>query len=115
MVCISRPIVIEDDVFIGPNVTFTNDVLPRSRQGNSRDFIEQPKTLIKAGASIGGVDYIAWHNNWRGSYGWSGFYCGERCKAKFINLRPVCDREKSVEVEKLKAPFRPVYAKKNKT
>ena len=51
-------IVIEDDVFIGPNVTFTNDVLPRSRQGNSRDFIEHPKTLIKAGASIGGGSTI---------------------------------------------------------
>lgn len=38
-----------DDVFIGPNVTFTNDRLPRS--GN-RDFIVQP-TVIENHASIG--------------------------------------------------------------
>ncbi len=40
---------IEDDVFIGPNVTFTNDLYPRSR---NRDFILL-KTKIKKGAAIG--------------------------------------------------------------
>ena len=39
-----------DDVFIGPNVTFTNDRYPRS--GN-RGF-DQKLTTIEAGASIGG-------------------------------------------------------------
>lgn len=42
-------ITIEDHVFIGPNVTFTNDKYPRS--GN-RDF-ELKRTHIKAGASVG--------------------------------------------------------------
>lgn len=40
---------IEDDVFIGPNATFTNDKYPRSRQ-HPESF---HTTLIKAGASIG--------------------------------------------------------------
>jgi acetyltransferase-like isoleucine patch superfamily enzyme len=39
---------IADDVFIGPNATFTNDLHPRSRQ----DF-EQLNTSIEQGASIG--------------------------------------------------------------
>jgi UDP-2-acetamido-3-amino-2,3-dideoxy-glucuronate N-acetyltransferase len=41
---------IEDDVFIGPNVTFTNDPFPRSKQ-YPQSFSH---TIIKAGASIGG-------------------------------------------------------------
>jgi UDP-3-O-[3-hydroxymyristoyl] glucosamine N-acyltransferase len=41
---------IEDDVFIGPNVTFTNDRFPRSKQYPDR-FVT---TLVKRGASIGG-------------------------------------------------------------
>lgn len=41
---------IEDDVFIGPNVTFTNDPFPRSKQYPSV-FAE---TVVKTGASIGG-------------------------------------------------------------
>jgi UDP-2-acetamido-3-amino-2,3-dideoxy-glucuronate N-acetyltransferase len=40
---------VEDDVFIGPNVTFTNDSFPRSRQ--RPDFFAE--TVIHAGASIG--------------------------------------------------------------
>ena len=40
---------IEDDVFIGPNATFTNDRFPRSGQHPS----EFPVTVIKKGASIG--------------------------------------------------------------
>ena len=43
---------IESDVFIGPNVTFTNDVYPKSRRiiNNTLDY---PKTRILKGASIG--------------------------------------------------------------
>jgi UDP-2-acetamido-3-amino-2,3-dideoxy-glucuronate N-acetyltransferase len=41
---------VEDDVFIGPNVTFTNDLFPRSKL--YPDMFLQ--THIKAGASIGG-------------------------------------------------------------
>ena len=39
---------IEDDVFIGPNATFTNDFFPRSRQS-----FELMRTCVKKGASIG--------------------------------------------------------------
>jgi UDP-2-acetamido-3-amino-2,3-dideoxy-glucuronate N-acetyltransferase len=41
---------IEDNVFIGPNVTFTNDKYPRSKQ-YPEQFLP---TIIKRGASIGG-------------------------------------------------------------
>ena len=41
---------VEDDVFIGPNVTFTNDRYPRSRV--YPDNFES--TVVKVGASIGG-------------------------------------------------------------
>jgi UDP-2-acetamido-3-amino-2,3-dideoxy-glucuronate N-acetyltransferase len=40
---------IEDDVFIGPNVAFTNDAWPRSRQWQDT----YPKTVVRKGASIG--------------------------------------------------------------
>lgn len=40
---------IADGVFIGPNVTFTNDLLPRSRQ-HPDSFVP---TVIEEGASIG--------------------------------------------------------------
>ena len=41
--------VLEDDVFVGPNATFTNDRFPRSRQ-----YPEAfPKTVVRKGASIG--------------------------------------------------------------
>jgi len=40
---------IEDDVFIGPNVTFTNDMHPRSKQYPDTF----PQTIIRKGASIG--------------------------------------------------------------
>jgi UDP-2-acetamido-3-amino-2,3-dideoxy-glucuronate N-acetyltransferase len=40
---------LEDDVFVGPNATFTNDRLPRSRQ-----WLEgHPRTIVRRGASIG--------------------------------------------------------------
>jgi UDP-2-acetamido-3-amino-2,3-dideoxy-glucuronate N-acetyltransferase len=40
---------VEDDVFIGPNVTFTNDKYPKSKQ-RPKQFLS---TIIKKGASIG--------------------------------------------------------------
>lgn len=40
---------IEDDVFIGPNVTFTNDKFPRSKM-NQENY---SKTILKKGCSIG--------------------------------------------------------------
>jgi UDP-2-acetamido-3-amino-2,3-dideoxy-glucuronate N-acetyltransferase len=40
---------LEDDVFIGPNATFTNDRFPRSRQWPD----EFPQTIVRQGASIG--------------------------------------------------------------
>jgi len=40
---------VEDDVFIGPNVTFTNDPFPRSREYQK----EIPRTRVRKGASIG--------------------------------------------------------------
>jgi len=40
---------LEDDVFVGPNATFTNDKFPRSGQ-HPASF---PRTLVKHGASIG--------------------------------------------------------------
>ncbi len=41
--------VLEDDVFVGPNATFTNDSFPRSRQW----LDEVLTTVVKAGATIG--------------------------------------------------------------
>jgi UDP-2-acetamido-3-amino-2,3-dideoxy-glucuronate N-acetyltransferase len=40
---------VEDDVFIGPNATFTNDAFPRSKQR----LDHYPTTLVRKGASIG--------------------------------------------------------------
>ncbi len=42
-------VLLEDDVFVGPNATFTNDRFPRSKVWPD----EFPKTLVKKGASIG--------------------------------------------------------------
>jgi acetyltransferase-like isoleucine patch superfamily enzyme len=42
-------ITLEDDVFVGPNATFTNDLLPRSKQYPD----EFPRTHVKEGASLG--------------------------------------------------------------
>lgn len=41
-------LIIEDDVFLGPNATFTNDRFPRSKVQ-----VEYPTTVVKRGASIG--------------------------------------------------------------
>jgi UDP-2-acetamido-3-amino-2,3-dideoxy-glucuronate N-acetyltransferase len=40
---------LEDDVFVGPNATFTNDPLPRSRHW----LDEHSRTIVRKGASIG--------------------------------------------------------------
>lgn len=40
---------LEDDVFVGPNATFTNDPMPRSKQHLDR----HPETRVRRGASIG--------------------------------------------------------------
>lgn len=40
---------LKDNVFIGPNVTFTNDLIPRSKQYPE----EFKKTIVRRGASIG--------------------------------------------------------------
>ncbi len=48
-------ITIEDNVFIGPNATFINDFLPRSKKYPA-DFLT---TIIKKGASIGANCTIA--------------------------------------------------------
>jgi acetyltransferase-like isoleucine patch superfamily enzyme len=59
---ICEGVTIEDEVFIGHNVTFINDVFPRATnekgelQGNS-DWLCVP-TLIKKGASIGSSSTI---------------------------------------------------------
>jgi UDP-2-acetamido-3-amino-2,3-dideoxy-glucuronate N-acetyltransferase len=47
-------ITVEDYAFIGPNVSFTNDRFPRSKQYP----IEFQQTLIKKGASIGAAAVI---------------------------------------------------------
>jgi UDP-2-acetamido-3-amino-2,3-dideoxy-glucuronate N-acetyltransferase len=50
-------VVLEDDVFVGHNVTFTNDRYPRATNGNGRLQTEADwaciPTLVKRGASIG--------------------------------------------------------------
>lgn len=42
---------LEDDVFCGPSMVFTNDLTPRSRY--PKGFSGHKKTLVKEGASIG--------------------------------------------------------------
>lgn len=42
-------VTIEDDVFVGPDATFTNDMVPRAFKN---DWVIAP-TLVKTGASIG--------------------------------------------------------------
>jgi acetyltransferase-like isoleucine patch superfamily enzyme len=50
-------VVLEDDVFVGHNVTFTNDRFPRATNGNGQLQTEADwnclPTLVKRGASIG--------------------------------------------------------------
>jgi acetyltransferase-like isoleucine patch superfamily enzyme len=42
-------LVLEDDVFVGPDVTFSNDLRPRSR----RPPATHPQTRVRLGASLG--------------------------------------------------------------
>ena len=44
-----KGIVIEDDVFIGPNVSFSNDKYPRS----GMHLAEHPRTIVRRGATVG--------------------------------------------------------------
>ena len=50
-------VILEDDVFIGHSVTFTNDLYPRATNGNGQLQTEEDwtclPTLVKHGASIG--------------------------------------------------------------
>jgi acetyltransferase-like isoleucine patch superfamily enzyme len=50
-------VVLEDDVFVGHNVTFTNDMYPRATNGDGRMQTEADweclPTVVKRGASIG--------------------------------------------------------------
>ena len=50
-------VVLEDDVFVGHNVTFTNDLYPRATNGNGQLQTESDweclPTVVKRGASIG--------------------------------------------------------------
>lgn len=48
---------IEDDVFIGPSVCFTNDKYPYSNRENNRKFIPE-KTIVKKKTSIGAGSII---------------------------------------------------------
>ncbi len=48
-VSVYHGVTIEDDVFCGPHMTFTNDMYPRA----FGDTFEVSKTLVKRGASIG--------------------------------------------------------------
>jgi UDP-2-acetamido-3-amino-2,3-dideoxy-glucuronate N-acetyltransferase len=43
-------VVIEDDVFLGPSMVFTNVINPRSHVSRKEEYL---KTLVKRGASIG--------------------------------------------------------------
>jgi UDP-2-acetamido-3-amino-2,3-dideoxy-glucuronate N-acetyltransferase len=49
-VSVYHGVTIEDDVFVGPSVTFTNDLYPRARIWDDSRVV---KTLVKKGASIG--------------------------------------------------------------
>ena len=44
--------VIEDGVFVGPNATFTNDLMPRSRHGAAGKEPKLLPTVIEQGATI---------------------------------------------------------------
>ena len=46
---IAEGVILEDDVFIGPNVVFANDLYPRSK----RHLASYPRTRVGRGASIG--------------------------------------------------------------
>ena len=72
---------LEDNVFIGPNVTFTNDLIPRSKQYPA----SFAKTIIKEGASIGANATIIAGNE-IGTYAMVGAGCSgdQECWEKRI-------------------------------
>lgn len=49
-VSVYKGVTIEDDVFIGPAVTFTNDLYPRAEHWNEEDLVS---SVVRKGASIG--------------------------------------------------------------
>lgn len=49
-VSVYKGVTIEDEVFVGPSVTFTNDRYPRAFQWEEEDLV---KTIVHTGASIG--------------------------------------------------------------
>lgn len=51
-VSIYEKVIIEDDVFLGPSMVFTNDLIPRSRypKASSDEYLE---TYVEEGATIG--------------------------------------------------------------
>jgi acetyltransferase-like isoleucine patch superfamily enzyme len=70
---------IEDEVFFGPNVTFTNDPFPRSKQYPPAFLV----TTVKAGASIGGGgDYPVWLSDRQRCHG------GRRWGGNKVRTRP---------------------------
>ena len=46
-------VIIEDNVFDGPNVTFTNDRYPRSNRDSMASNFVPETTVVKTGASVG--------------------------------------------------------------
>lgn len=63
---------VEDDVFIGPNVTFTNDKFPRSKVWPD----SFPPTILEKGCSVGGGgSHSARHYYRREGNGWRRFGC----------------------------------------
>ncbi|MBN2014534.1 MAG: N-acetyltransferase [Candidatus Altiarchaeota archaeon] len=48
-VSVYHGVVVEDDVFLGPSMTFTNDMYPRAANSDFKVY----QTLVKKGASIG--------------------------------------------------------------
>jgi UDP-2-acetamido-3-amino-2,3-dideoxy-glucuronate N-acetyltransferase len=49
-VSVYKGVTIEDDVFVGPSATFTNDLYPRAFHWDESDLVD---TLVQKGASIG--------------------------------------------------------------
>ena len=67
---ICEGVTLEDEVFVGHNVTFTNDRYPRATNGNGQLQTEADwaciPTLVKRGASIGsGATAAVRHHRWR--------------------------------------------------
>ena len=68
-----------NDVFIGPNASFTNDRFPRSQQKPEKFLV----TTIHDGASIGGGGgHTAWHHDWRAGHGRRGCRRNPFCSSR---------------------------------